>query len=79
MTINPETYPHSVSSHVIGPTSRMIILTMYLLPRINVMLDFICMGSAELRGATKKLIIQNEKFCPQWDSNSTLTTEPTEN
>ena len=44
--------------------------SMHLLPRMNVMLDFICMGPADLPGARRKK--QNTKWknsCSPWDSN----------
>ena len=39
--------------------SQMIILSMHLLPRINDMIDFICMGPVDLPGARRKR--QNKK------------------
>ena len=38
------------------------------------MLDFICMGSADLFGTGKELKIQNENICFQRDSNPRNTT-----
>ena len=51
---------------------------MHLLPRMNVMLDFICMGPVDLPGAWNKLKLQNEKFssamaAPDYESNVLLT------
>ena len=37
---------------------------MYLLHRVNVLLDFICMGYVELPGARKKQTFQTEKYLP---------------
>ena len=41
---------------------QIIILSMHLLPRINVMVDFICMSSVHPQGAHESEKIQNEKF-----------------
>ena len=56
-------------------TSRLLKSTFSLslctyITRMDVMLDFICMGPVDLTGAHRKL--QNTKWkisCPQWDSN----------
>ena len=37
-----------------GPFFQIIILSMQLLPRMNAMLDFICMGPVDLLGACRK-------------------------
>ena len=45
------------------------------IPRMNAMLDFICMGQVELPGAHRKR--QNTKWkipCPQWDWNDLIPT-----
>ena len=42
---------------------------MHLLPRMNIMFDFIWMGLVELRGTRKKRKLLNENACSQWDSN----------
>ena len=47
---------------------KMIILSMHLLPRLNVMLDFICMEPVDLTGPTTKYKMTNS--CQQWDSNT---------
>ena len=57
-------------------TSRLLKSTFSLslctyITRMDVMLDFICMGPVDLTGARRKR--QNTKWkipCPQWDSNS---------
>ena len=41
--------------------------SMHLLPRMNAMLDFICVRPVELPGAQNKLKLQNS--CPQLESN----------
>ena len=38
------------------------------------MLDFICMGSADLFGTGRERKIKNENICLQWDSNPRLDT-----
>ena len=43
---------------------------MYLLSRMNVMIDFICMDSIDMRGARGRE--QNEKFLPIVDSTTQL-------
>ena len=61
---------------VLGTTTaaiffHMIILFMHLLPRMNVMLYFICMGPVDLPGARRKRQNSNDKFLP------TVKLEPT--
>ena len=74
----PETFLSRVkaSAHSFKQfTSRLLKSTFSLslctyITRIDVMLDFICMGPVDLTGTRRKL--QNTKWkspCPQWDSN----------
>ena len=47
-----------------------LFLSTHLLPRINVMLNFSCMGSVELqRTQTKQKLQSEKKYCPKRDSN----------
>ena len=50
---------------------KIILLSMHLSPRMTIVLDFICMGSVELRGTSSKRKLQNETF------SSTVGFEPT--
>ena len=36
---------------------------------VYVIVDFICMDLIELQGTQSKPNVQNDKSCPQWDSN----------
>ena len=42
---------------------------MHVLPRMNVMFDFISMGFDKMWGTGNKRTIQNENICIQQDSN----------
>ena len=48
---------------------KIMFLSMRLLPRINAMLDFICMATAELQANRN---YKRKKKIPQWDSNPRL-------
>ena len=65
----------NLNNDVLGTSStpyffQMIISSMHLLSRMNVMLDFICMGSVDLQGAHGKAKkYKMNKYCPQFSSN----------
>ena len=49
---------------------------MHLLPQMNVMLDFFCIGSVELQGARNKRKLQNVKFLSTFGFELTPSTVP---
>ena len=57
-------------NYIVLGTSTVIFLSMHLLLRMNVILDFICLASVDLRGARgKKYKMKN--ICSWWDSELT--------